>query len=99
MRLRRWRTFWAAPWSFQNSGLVAFSSRRRSSFWSLPSSKIAADVRGPRDQLFEALGERIRQNRASESGRFYLLRRTSTNTVNDTVAPRQAQANRSPRRA
>ncbi len=53
--LRRCISLWAARWSFQKSGSDIFSSRGESSACSLSASKIAADVRGPRDQRGEAL--------------------------------------------
>src|SRR5262245_58155311 len=54
-RLRRWSTFWAAPWSDQKSPAVIFSSSRVSSERRLPSSKVAANVRGPPLEVLKAL--------------------------------------------
>src|SRR6187549_2160927 len=55
-RFRFCSIFWAPCWSCQKSGADIFCSRRAISAWILASSKVAADVRGPRDQLIEALG-------------------------------------------
>ena len=42
---------WAAGWSCQKSGAPMRCSSRSISARILPSSKVAADVRGPRDQM------------------------------------------------
>ena len=55
MRLRLWRTFWAAFGSPQKPGSAIFVSRPSASERRGASSKIAADVRGPRSQRFETL--------------------------------------------
>ena len=55
-RFRRCSIFCAPCWSCQKSGADIFCSRRAISAWILASSKVAADVRGPRNQLIEALG-------------------------------------------
>ncbi len=111
-RLPRLWTFCASAWFDQNSGAVMRASSAWSSSFSRASSKIAADVRGPRDEVFQLLSgfvgqsippyERLGTPRHASTPSSYdpkapaRDRLASSSPVSTALAPRAAPANTSP---